>query len=228
MTPSLPPRYGESRSLLERLQARVVPILEPNQTILDVGAGRLPTIPPAQRPTGICYVGLDIAAEELSGAPDGAYDEVYVGDITQFDGRLAERFEVATSCHVLEHVRSVPAALENLRRYLRPDGRLMMLFASTFSAHAIANRVLPEAWGARLLDRPSDSKFPAVYDNCWPAAVRSAMTEWSYVEIVPLFLGAHYFARWPLLQQVFLHHENWAQLRHWEHLTSHMLLLARR
>lgn len=228
MTSSLPPRYGESHSLLERLQARVVPVLDAKQTILDIGAGRLPTIPRADRPTGVCYVGLDVVAEELSAAPGDAYDEVHVGDIARFDDGLTDRFDVATGCHVLEHVRSVPAALENLHRYLRPGGRLMMLFACTFSAHAAANRMLPEALGVRLLDRPPDSKFPAVYDHCWPSALRGAMTEWSDLEIVPLFLGAHYFARWPLLQHLFLRYENWAQRSYREQLASHLLLLARR
>ena len=228
MTGPLPPRYSESHSLLERLQASVVPVLAPGQTILDVGAGRLPTIDFAQRPPNSHYVGLDIVAEELSAAPEGAYDETYVGDIVQFDTRLAARFDVATGCHVLEHVRSVPKALENIRQYLDPGGHLVMLFACTFSVHAIANRMLPEGLGARLLDRASDSKFRAVYDHCWPAALHHSMTEWSEVTTVPLFLGAHYFARWPLPQQAFLRYENWAQRRHRAQLASHLLLLARR
>lgn len=228
MTPSLPQRYGESHSLLERLQKSLVPMLEPGQTILDVGAGRSPTIDPRQRPADCHYVGLDIVAGELSAAPDGAYDETYVSDIARFDARLAERFNVVMGCHVLEHVRSVPAALENIRRYLHPGGRLGMLFACTFSGHALANRMLSEQLGARLLDRAPDSKFPAVYDHCWPAALRAAMTEWSCVETVPLFLGAHYFARWPLLQRTFLHYESWAQQLGLEQLASHLILLARR
>lgn len=228
MTHSLPQRYGESHSLLERLQKSLVPMLEPGQTILDVGAGRLPTIDPGQRPADCHYVGLDIVAGELSAAPEEAYDETCVGDITRFDARLATRFNVVTGCHLLEHVRPVPVALENIHRYLQPDGRLGMLFACTFSAHALANRILPERLGAPLLDRAPDSKFPAVYDHCWPAALRAAMTEWSSVETIPLFLGAHYFARWPLLQRGFLHYERWAQELGLEPLASHLLLLARR
>lgn len=228
MSDTLPLRYSESHSLLARLQASVLPTLSPGQAILDVGAGRLPTIDPSQRPAGGHYVGLDIVAEELRAAPKGAYDETYVGDIVRFDARLAGRFNVATGCHVLEHVRSVPTALENIRQYLHPGGQMVMLFACTFSVHAIVNRMLPERFGAGLLDRAPQSKFPAVYDHCWPTALHGAMTEWSEVNTIPLFLGAHYFARWPLVQQAFLHYEDWAQRRRREQLASHLVLLARR
>lgn len=228
MTAILPPRYAASDSLLEILQAAVLPALEVDHTILDIGAGRLPTIPPAARPAGVRYVGLDVAAEELEAAAAGVYDEKVVSDVTEYDHRLAERFDVVTGCHVLEHVRAVPRALENVRRYLHPGGRLMLLFAGTFSAHAMANRILPERAGARLLDRPPDTKFIAVYDHCWPAALRAAMGRWADVRVAPLFLGAHYFGRWPLLQQGYLHYENWAERRHKENLASHLLLLARR
>jgi SAM-dependent methyltransferase len=227
MNSALPARYAQSRSLLELLQARVVPALEPNQTILDIGAGRLPTIPRADRPPGVCYAGLDIVSEELDAAADGAYDETFVSDITRFDPRLSGRFDIATGCHVLEHVRSVPSGLENVRRYLHPGGRLMILFACTFSVHALFNRILPERVGATLLERPPDTKFVAIYDHCWPNALRTAMVRWSDVEVVPLFLGAHYFGRWPRLQQAYLRYENWAERRQREHLASHLLLFAR-
>jgi SAM-dependent methyltransferase len=52
----------------------------------------------------------------------------YVGDVRQFDGRLEGRFDVIVAADVLEHIpfEDLPAAVGNLRRYLRPGGRAMV------------------------------------------------------------------------------------------------------
>ena len=75
----LPSRYDVAawRGEFDR---RIEPYLVTGVTILDVGAGRRPTIPPANRPAGCRYIGLDLSAAELAEAPMGSYDETWVGD----------------------------------------------------------------------------------------------------------------------------------------------------
>ena len=62
----LPDRYA--RQMQDEFFARARPLLVPDVAILDVGAGRYPTIAPADRPPGCRYVGLDIEADEIDAA----------------------------------------------------------------------------------------------------------------------------------------------------------------
>src|SRR5437762_520368 len=69
---SLPERYARWR---EAFDVAARSSLRPDMAILDVGAGRHPTIPIAARPARCAYVGLDLSAAELADAPRGSYDE---------------------------------------------------------------------------------------------------------------------------------------------------------
>src|SRR5581483_4937368 len=76
----LPARYGYRLQdvFLRELQPR----LTPGISILDVGAGRSPTLALEARPAGCRYAGLDISADELEAAGPDAYDEVIAADVT--------------------------------------------------------------------------------------------------------------------------------------------------
>ncbi len=100
----LPDRYHEYTSLQERLW-RELPPLHAGQRILDVGAGRLPTIPcTANRPANVHYVGLDVSGEALRAATSGAYDEILVSDIGVRRERVPGTYDLAISLNTLEHV----------------------------------------------------------------------------------------------------------------------------
>src|SRR5918992_14177 len=135
----LPERYVPEfwlRPFQERVRAEV----RAGQAILDVGSGRAPTLPLLERPGDIRYVGLDISAGELAAAPAGSYDEAITGDVADFEPALERRFDLALSYQVFEHVRPLPAALENIRRYLKPGGRMVAQLSGTFSVFGVANR----------------------------------------------------------------------------------------
>jgi SAM-dependent methyltransferase len=222
----LPDRYHEYTSLQERLW-RELPPLQAGQRILDIGAGRLPTIPVANRPSDLHYVGLDVSGEELRAATPGAYDEILVSDIGVHRERVAGNFDLAVSLNTLEHVTDLETAVNVIGGYLRPEGHLVALFAGKHALHAILNRMLPEVVGRALINRPAETKFPAVYDHCTYRGLRRLLADWHDVAITPLFLGANYLRRAPLLQSLFVSYENWAARADRADLASHYIVSAR-
>jgi 2-polyprenyl-6-hydroxyphenyl methylase/3-demethylubiquinone-9 3-methyltransferase len=224
----LPARYGYRMQdvFLERLR----PLLVPGVRILDLGAGRSPTLAPEDRPEGCYYVGLDISAEELEAAPPAAYDASYVHDIVEPLAELRE-FDVVISWQVLEHVSSLPQALANLRGTLQPGGTLLAQLSGTFAAFALASRVIPhrlrvEAM-ARYLGHAEELKFPTHFDHCYARAIKSLLREWGSGEIVSYYRGAPYFSMSRPLQRLYLGYENFIESRSISSLATHYLIIAR-
>ncbi|HZP28168.1 MAG TPA: class I SAM-dependent methyltransferase [Acidimicrobiia bacterium] len=171
--------------------------LRPDLTILDIGSGRRPTIPVGDRAGTTRYVGLDISRTELEAAPDGSYDEIVVSDAAVFRPELADRFDLAVSFQVFEHLDAVDVAFETLRRYLKPGGVLVTQFSARYSIFGIVNRMLPHRVSkellVRLLHRDPATIFPAPYDHCTYPALREILAPWSDWEITPLYLAGQYF-----------------------------------
>lgn len=209
---SLPPRY--SQPYRATFDQRVQSALRPDLAILDVGAGRQPTVPVADRPPGCTYVGLDVSESELGRAGVGAYDDVVVRDVLERETSLEGRFDLILSWQVLEHVTDLDSAMQNLHSYLRPGGRLIAQFSGGRSAFAIANKALPDRarmWVlTRLVGKDPGRVFPAYYDQCWDSAVRRIMQPWSEHEVVPLYVGAMpYFKFSRLARTAYLAYEEW-------------------
>ena len=226
---SLPERYARWR---EAFDVAARSSLRPDMAILDVGAGRHPTIPIAARPARCAYVGLDLSAAELADAPRGSYDEGVVSDVVAFRPELADRFDLALSMMVFEHVRPLPAALDNIHAYLRPGGALVALTSGTFAPFALANRLLPaglsRAIQKTLLGKNPATIFPAHYDRCWDSALRKALANWGEVQVIPLYLGATYLNFAPPLRSVYLLYEEWTRRGNHRNLASHYVLHAKK
>lgn len=225
----LPPRYGVpiARPFIERMNA----VLVPGMRILDVGAGRSPTLPAEERPTGTHYVGLDIAPEEFHAAPPGAYDEALVHDVTR-PLPDADPFDVILSWQVLEHVRPLDAALENLRHALRPGGSLVAQLSGSFAVFALAARVIPYRLRVlameRLLGHHGEDKFPSHYDRCYSRALQRMLEPWSEAAITPLYRAAVYFNFAPGLQRLYLAYESLVARRQIADLAPYYLISAKR
>ena len=222
----LPPRYAECWA--DRFDALVHPALEPDLRVLDIGAGRHPTLSPSARPRGTRYLGLDVSPDELAAAPPGGYDDAVVGDITELRPELCDQFDLIVSWQVLEHVRSLSAAFDNAYAYLRPGGRMVALFSGRWSIFAALNRLLPQRFGkqamARLLDREPTSVFPAYYDDCYHSAVASLGSGWASVVLQPKFCGVSYFGFSHTLMRAYLAYENLAARRQYNNLATHYLV----
>jgi SAM-dependent methyltransferase len=224
----LPARYGYRMQdvFLERLR----PLLVPGVSILDVGAGRSPTLAPADRPQDCSYLGLDVSGEELEAAGADAYDETYVHDIVEPLDELSE-LDVIISWQVLEHVSSLPRALANLHQMLRPGGTLLAQLSGSFAAFALAARVIPHRLRVKAmvkyLGHAEEQKFPTHYDHCHARAIKTLLRDWEPSDLVPFFRGAPYFSFSPPLQRLYLGYENLIESRSMDNLATHYLIIAR-
>lgn len=212
----LPDRYhGYPKSFHAPFRHAVNAVLAPNQRILDVGSGRKATIDPADRPAGCWYVGSDILPDELAVAPPGSYDDTAVTDIVRFDPALEGAFDLIVSFQVLEHVRPLPEAMENMRRYLRPGGCLVVQFSGAFGAYSVVARATPRRlteWAqSRLYDRHPDTVFRPTYDRCWFGALEKMLQPWTDATITPLWIAESYFHFSPVLRSAYMAYEEWAR-----------------
>jgi SAM-dependent methyltransferase len=200
--------------------------------ILDVGSGARPALPRDLRPPSCTYVGLDVSAAELERAGEGAYDETHVVNLTHRLDRLEERFDLIVSWQVLEHVKPLGVALENLRGYLRPGGLMVAQLSGKFSVYALVASIVPPRLGEyasqRLLGRDPETMFATHYDHCYDRALRELLRPWSEWEIEPRYRGGVYLDFAPLLRDVYLRYENWIARRGYASLATHYLLSARR
>ncbi len=227
----LPERYRRSpdawRATFDDALARV---LAPGQRILDVGSGRLPTILPEDRLPGCHYVGLDISREELETAPPGSYDEVVVADVGTRVAALQGRFDLVVSFQVLEHVKPLDAAFDNLRSYLDTDGQLVAQFSGKFSLFALANQAVPHRASRwllrRVLDRAEGTTFPAPYHLCYQSALERLLRPWTRADIEPCWYGEGYFNFWAPLRAGYVGFEEWARRRGHENLAPYYVVHA--
>jgi SAM-dependent methyltransferase len=226
----LPARYDHRMQdvFLDRLAA----VRRPGMDVLDVGSGRAPTIAPEDRPEGWRYVGLDIDDAELRAAPDGAYDEAIVHDLAERRPELEERFDLVLSWQVLEHVRPIDAALEGMRRMLRPGGTAIAQLSAGRSLHGLGARVVPHRVRSRamhrLLGAAEEEKFPTAFDRCDHRSLQRMLAPWSHAEITPFYRAAPYLGFARPLQRAYLAYENAVAARDVRGLATHLLVVARR
>lgn len=226
----LPPRY--TAGWYNLFEAKLLPVLSPRVRILDVGSGRQPALLRGRRPFACTYVGLDVSRSELEQAPAGSYDEIVEGDITIHDGSLDNRFDLVINWQLLEHVRRLAPATENMRMYLRGGGTMVSLLSGGRSPFALINRLIPHLAARRLmgllLGRDLTSVFPAHYDHCHYSGLRRALARWSLASIEPLYRGASYFRFSATLQRTYLLYENWLERAGHIDYATHYLISATR
>ena len=224
--PGLPSRYKVPWPDL--FETRVRSSLASGVRVLDVGAGSRPTIAPEDRPASCFYAAIDVSRPELERASAGSYDTIWEHDVAEYLPSLVQQFDLIVSWDVLEHVRPLGVAIENLRSYLRPGGRLIAQFSGAFSVFAVANRILPrrvkKALLSTLLARDPATTFSAFYDHCSYRGLTELSAGWSQADIVPLYHGADYFNFSKILQQAYLRYENWALAKDHRNLATHYLV----
>ncbi|MDA0182368.1 class I SAM-dependent methyltransferase [Solirubrobacter phytolaccae] len=228
----LPARYATAWRPM--FQDAIRERLSPGATVLDIGSGRHPSLAAAER-RDARWVGLDLSEDELRRAPEDAYQERVVADLSARVDSLAGSIDLAVSWQVLEHVKPLGRALDNVYAYLKPGGQFVALFSGGFSAFAIVNRLLPDRLGhtvvSKIMRRPSDGLhpvFPAYYDRCYASALERMFAGWSHVSIEPHFRGAVYFHFSAALQRAYLAYESAAARRGLDNLATHYFVVAQK
>lgn len=226
----LPQRYDSYWG--EEFWSYVAAALRPEATVLDVGGGRRPTIPPDDRPPGVYYVGLDVAPGELAAAPEGSYDEIMVAGAQTLIPSLRGRFDLIVAWQVLEHVSDMRQVASVLHAYAKQGGWIVTCLSGRNAVFALANRILPAAVSSRMVSRlrrrPLESVFPAHYDHCTDRGLRSAFAQWEELQVIPLWHAADYFERLAPLQRCYLRYEDWAVERGLSDLATHYVVAARK
>lgn len=226
----LPERYAEPWAL--PFFESAWPKLVPGASILDVGAGRRPTLPAGKRPADCEYVGLDISEHELNTAPPEAYDEAIVSDISVRQPMLRDRFDLILSWQALEHVPSMERALENMHAYLRPGGRAVVQISGSRAVFSMLARVTPYPIATRLMERllgsDPEEKFPTRYDCCRASKLEPLLAGWSEYRIIPRYKGGGYFRFWRPLERTYLRYENRIERRQRCDLATHYVFWATR
>jgi 2-polyprenyl-6-hydroxyphenyl methylase/3-demethylubiquinone-9 3-methyltransferase len=224
---NLPERYAAEYEAPVR--ERIAAHLKPGVRVLDVGAGRLPFIAKEDRPENTHYTGLDISRAELDLAGDG-YDESFVSDICEFVPELEGQFDVAVCFQVLEHVADVPAALENVRRYLKPGGTFVAQLSGARAPQALLMRLLPISvsrfLSEKILKFPADMVFPAHYDHCTFSGLTKSTAAWPNAEIAPRWIGATYFSWFKPFVKLAVKYEDWAIAKNKRNLASYFVIDA--
>ena len=141
------------------------------RTALELGGGANPALPlKFIERTGLRYTLLDVSEGELSKAPD-RFDKIQA-DVSSQDFEADEKYDLVFSRMLAEHVRSGYAFHRNVLKLLTDRGVAFHFFPTLFAPPFLVNRVVPEAWGDRLLhlfsprDRFKHGKFPAYYSWC--------------------------------------------------------------
>ncbi len=200
-----PARYQrEAWFLGEQFDQCIAAALRPDMRILDLGSGRTPAPGAGSRPP---------RGRPLAPGP-----------------ALEDRFDLVLSFQVLEHVKPLEAAFENMIAYLKPGGRLVAQMSGTFSLFGLINQVLPQAlavWVLRKATRRSpESIFPAHYHHCWASKLERMVSSCSEREVRPLYLGADYFTFFSPLARLYLVYEDRAMRGGHRNLASHYLVTA--
>jgi SAM-dependent methyltransferase len=226
----LPPRYREEWG--GEFWECVGTELRRGATVLDVGAGRRPTISLEERPVDVYYVGLDESPGELDASEPGSYDEKVVGDAQVLIPELTGRFDLIVAWQVLEHFSDLPRAAAAFYEYAKPGGLFVSMLSGRYAAFSIANRILPQAVSRRLvahlMRRPAETVFPAFYDHAYERGLRAAFAGWDELRVVPLWRGGDYFARLPGLRWLYLRYEDWTIRHHHTNLATHYMVAARK
>jgi SAM-dependent methyltransferase len=228
----LPPRY--SQPWLLPFERNIELRLRPGMSVLDIGGGRRPAVPPERRPAAVTYVGLDPDGQEFEAAVPGSYDREFVARAEDRIPELESSIDLIVSWQVFEHVTSMSSVLSNSYDYLKPGGSLISFFSGRWSVFGVVNRLVPHRLGApivtRIAKRRAGNKpvFPAYYDACSATGIRRLTRRWSHVEVVPFYRAAVYFSFAKPALRAYLAYENAIRRLRWENGATHYLLVATR
>jgi len=154
------------------IDALVPKYLEQGMRVYDIGGGKAPYVDTElKKKLSLTVVGLDISRAELTSAPVGVYDQIINADITKYQGNGDADIVICQA--LLEHVESLPQALDGIISILKPKGVALIFVPSRNAVFARLNIVLPQKLKVFILTKifpnaKGKQGFPAFYHLCTP------------------------------------------------------------
>ena len=208
--------------------------------LIEIGGGRDPLFDRAEiKELGVAMTINDIASSELAALPEGYQTACFdvAGDISCV-ADLRDRFDLAFSRMVFEHVADGQRAWSNLYKVLAPGGIALAFVPTLYAAPFVLNWLLPDKLAAAIVKSifhhrtdDEDPVFPARYSWCFAddARLRSMLSAIGYREIVVQpFYGHGYYRYFPLVRDVHEWFTGIARRRDWRLLASFAYIAARK
>ena len=181
------------------LQDALLP--QSGERVLDVGcgAGTAELILSALQPGGVHFVGIDLLQSRLRDARHAMREQGVAAELATADAaRLPfapASFDAAFAVAVLQHVPQPRAAIDGLRRVLRPGGRLVLAEPDNaarywFSDPASGHEVFAKAteFYSLVEEAAGDDADPSIGPRV-PRLLRAAGFEIAAVQLVPVSLS---------------------------------------
>lgn len=125
----------------------VLPLLTPGQRLLDAGCGDTLLLMNRYAPHVKFAAGVDVVTPSHRPPPNGA---VTIGDLAALPFQ-DETFDLIVSRSVVEHLERPLAVFTELRRLLRPGGRIVFATPNKYYYSCVIAWLMPFAWKDRFM-----------------------------------------------------------------------------
>lgn len=215
-----------NRDFLARARSAIVA----GTRLVDIGGGKSPMFSPGDvEAMHLDVTGVDIDADELANAPQGAYRNAVVADITTFRGTPEADAVIVQS--LLEHVADGAGAAEGIASFARPGGMIYTFCPNRRAWFARINRLLPEAIKLKVLyaiypHMRENQGFPAHYDRCTPGELTKVFERAGVdiLEVRPYFVSSYFMFFFPLY--LFWRIVNWPLMKLFPHAFCETFMLV--
>jgi ubiquinone/menaquinone biosynthesis C-methylase UbiE len=197
--------WREGASATHRYKARLAELVKPGMRILHAGCGwdRLNVSRPYRETCKVVGVDLDPRVAPMF------HSEFHLGSLSKIPLESGS-FDLVFCEYVVEHLDDPEAAFQEMRRVLKPGGRILVLTPNLFSYKAVAAACTPQQfhiWMGRIrYGRGHEADmYPTLY-RCNTAARFRQLAQLAGLEVVASELvtnGPTWFEKFPGLFEIF-------------------------